>query len=365
MIRTTLALMKKEFHQIGRDRIMLRLIFLMPLIQLLLLGYTASTDVKLIYTVFYDLDKSELSRDYVRSFSVGDYFVPLTTDIPLTEAERGFKENRYNAVMIIPDDFSKNIQQKKPAQIGFMVDGTNANSASIALGYANIITSQFNQRISGFTSPISMQGKILYNPEMKSVYFMVPGIVATLLTMVTVMLTCMAIVREREIGTLEQLMVTPITTPALLLGKIVPFALIGFLEMSLALAFGMIWFRIPFVGSWPLLYALSLVYLFATLGVGIFISTVTRTQQQAMFFSWFFSIFALLTSGFFTPIANMPRLIQYLTYINPLRYFMKIVRGIVMKGASIDILYPEVIAMVIFGLVIFSFSWMRFSKRVK
>lgn len=365
MIRTTLALMKKEFHQIGRDRIMLRLIFLMPLIQLLLLGYTASTDVKLIYTVFYDLDKSELSRDYIRSFSVGDYFVRRATDIPLTEAERGFKENRYNAVMIIPDDFSKNIQQKKPAQIGFMVDGTNANSASIALGYANIITHQFNQKISGFTSPISMRGKMLYNPEAKSVYFMVPGIVATLLTMVTVMLTCMAIVREREIGTLEQLMVTPITTPALLLGKIIPFALIGFLEMSLALAFGMIWFRIPFVGSWPLLYALSFVYLFATLGVGIFISTVTRTQQQAMFFSWFFSIFALLTSGFFTPIANMPRLIQYLTYINPLRYFMKIVRGIIMKGASIDILYPEVMAMVIFGLVVFTSSWLRFSKRVK
>jgi len=365
MIRTTLALMKKEFHQVVRDRIMLRLIFLMPLIQLLLLGYTASTDVKLIYTAFYDFDQSELSREYVRSFSVGDYFVPQAADIPLIEAERGFKENRYNAVMIIPDDFSKNIQQKKPAQIGFMVDGTNANSASIALGYANIITSQFNQKVSGITSPISLRGKILYNPEAKSVYFMVPGIVATLLTMITVMLTCMAIVREREIGTLEQLMVTPITTPALLLGKIIPFALIGFLEMSLALAFGMIWFGIPFVGSWFLLYALSFVYLFATLGVGIFISTVTKTQQQAMFFSWFFALFALLTSGFFTPIANMPRLIQYLTYINPLRYFMKIVRGIIMKGASIDVLYPEVIAVVVFGLVVFTSSWLRFSKRVK
>ena len=365
MLRTILALMKKEFHQVVRDRIMLRLIFLMPLVQLLLLGYTASTDVKLIYTAFYDFDQSELSREYVRSFSAGDYFIPKATDIPLIEADRGFKENKFNAVMIIPDDFSKNIQRGKPVKIGFMVDGTNANSASIALGYANIITSQFNQRISGFTSPFSMQGKILYNPEAKSVYFMVPGIVATLLTMITVMLTCMAIVREREIGTLEQLMVTPITTPALLLGKIIPFALIGFLEMSLALAFGMIWFGIPFVGSWFLLYALSFVYLFATLGVGIFISTVTKTQQQAMFFSWFFALFALLTSGFFTPIANMPRLIQYLTYINPLRYFMKIVRGIIMKGASIDVLYPEVIAVVVFGLVVFTSSWLRFSKRVK
>ncbi len=365
MIRTILALMEKEFRQVVQDRVMLRLIFLMPLVQLLLLGYTANTDVKLIYTAFYDYDQSELSREYVKSFSAGDYFVPRATDIPLIEIERGFKENRFNAVMIIPDDFSKNINRMKPAQVGFMVDGTNANSASIALGYANFISNQFNLKISGFTSPISFRGKMLYNPEAKSVYFMVPGIVATLLTMVTVILTAMAIVREREIGTLEQLMVTPITTPALLLGKIIPFALIGFLEMSLALAFGMIWFRIPFIGSWFLLYALSFVYLFATLGVGIFISTVTKTQQQAMFFSWFFSLFALLTSGFFTPIANMPKLIQYLTYINPLRYFMKIVRGIIMKGASIDVLYPEVIAMVVFGLVVFSFSWMRFSKRVK
>jgi ABC-2 type transport system permease protein len=357
--------MKKEFYQVVRDRVMLRLIFLMPLVQLWLLGYTVNTDVKLIYTAFYDFDRSELSREYVKSFSAGDYFVPQTTDIPLIEVERGFKENRFNAVMIIPDDFSKNIIRRKPTQVGFMVDGTNANSASIALGYANFISNQFNLKISSFTSPISFRGKMLYNPEAKSVYFMVPGIVATLLTMVTVILTAMAIVREREIGTLEQLMVTPITTPALLLGKIIPFALIGFLEMSLALAFGMIWFKIPFIGSWFLLYVLSFVYLFATLGVGIFISTVTKTQQQAMFFSWFYSIFALLMSGFFTPIANMPKLIQYITYINPLRYFMKITRSIIMKGASLEILYPEVIVLIIFGLVIFSFSWIRFSKRVK
>ncbi len=357
--------MNKEFHQVLRDRTMLRLIFVAPLLQLLILGYTASTDVKLIYTAFYDYDRSELSREYVRSFTVGDYFVQRTSDIPLGEAVKGFKENKFNVVMVIPVDFSRNIQRGKPVKVGLMVDGTNANSASIALGYANIITSQFNQKVSSITSPILLQGKILYNPEAKSVYYMVPGIVATLLIVTTVVLTCIAIVREREIGTLEQLMVTPITTPALLLGKIIPFALIGFLEMSIALAFGMIWFRVPFVGSWLLLYALSFLFLFTTLGVGIFISTITKTQQQAMFFSWFFSLFAMLTSGFFTPIANMPRSIQYLTYLNPLRYFMKIVRGIIMKGASIDVLYPEVMALVIFGIVIFSFSWMRFSKRVK
>jgi len=365
MFRTVLALMKKELYQVIRDRNMLSMIFLMPLIQLFLLGYVISTDVKLIPTVVYDYDRSDLSREYIRSLSAGDYFVTYASNIPLLEAERGFRENRYDAVLIIPQDFSTALQESKSIEVGFMVDGTNANSASIALGYANVMTYQFNQRVTGYSPPISLRQKMLYNPEGESVYFMVPGIVATLLTMITMMLTSMAIVREREIGTLEQLMVTPISTPALILGKTIPFALIGFLEMSLALFLGVTWFKIPFVGSWALLYALSLIYLLTTLGTGMFISTISTTQQQAMFFTWFFSIFALLTSGFFAPIANMPPLVQYLTYLNPLRYFMVTVRGIMMKGASLGILYPEVLAMIIFGVTIFTFSWLRFSKRVK
>lgn len=365
MLRTIAALMKKELLQIRRDRIMLRLIFVMPLVQLLVLGYAVSTDVKLIGTAVYDFDRTGLSRDFVRSFGAGDYFLPRTSDIPLLHTERGFEENLFSTVLIIPDDFSEEMTRSGASRIGLMIDGTNANSASISLGYAGIITAQFNRRISGIALPISIRQKVLYNPEAESIYFMVPGIVAVLLTMVTVMLTAMAIVREREIGTLEQLVVTPIRTPELILGKTIPFAVLGFMEMSIALAFGVIWFHIPFAGSWALLYGLSFIYLFTTLGVGMFISTATKTQQQAMFFSWFFSIFTILTSGFFIPIANMPVVVQYLTYINPLRYYMKIVRAIMMKGASVDVLYPEIVAMIIFGLVVFSFSWMRFSKRVK
>ena len=365
MFRTILAIIKKEFYQIRRDKNMIRLIFLMPLVQLFVLGYVVGTDVKLIYTAVYDHDRSSLSREYVRSFSPGDYFITDASDIPLLEADKGFKKDRYNAVLVIPKDFSKSLQKGKTVQVGFMVDGTNAYSAAITIGYANLITGQFNQRITGLSQPISLEQKMLYNPQGESVYFMVPAIVALLLTMVTAMLTSMAIVREREIGTLEQLMVTPITTPALILGKTIPFAIIGFVEFSVALLVGIVWFKIPFVGSWVLLYALAFIYLFTTLGTGMFISTITHTQQQAMFFTWFFTIFAILTSGFFTPIANMPQSVQYITYLNPLRYFMKIVRGIIMKGASLDVLYPEAIAMVIFGVVIFGLSWMRFSKRVK
>ena len=365
MVRTVLALMKKEFLQVLRDRNMLRLVFLMPTIQLFLLGYAVTTDVKLIRTAVYDYDRSDLSREYVRSLSAGDYFITGSSEIPVLEAQTGFRENRYDVALIIPQDFSAVLQDSGHAQVGFLVDGTNANSASIALAYANVITRQFNQRTTGFSQPVELRQRRLYNPESESVYFMVPGIVATLLTMITAMLTAMAIVREREIGTLEQLMVTPISTPALILGKTIPFAVIGFVEMSLALFLGVIWFGIPFAGSWLLLYALAFLFLFTTLGVGMFISTMSSTQQQAMFLTWFFSIFAILTSGFFTPIANMPKLIRYSTYLNPLRYFMATVRGIMMKGSSLDVLYPQVVAMTIFGVVIFTFSWLRFSKRVK
>jgi ABC-2 type transport system permease protein len=359
-----LAVMKKELLQIVRDRNMLRMIFLMPIIQLLLLGYAINTDVKYINTAVYDNDKTELSREYVSSLSAGNYLITGSSPYSILESDIGFKENDYTVAMIIPKGFSEKLRLGEPVTVGMLIDGTNANSASIAMGYTNVITSQFNRRVTGLNIPIKLEERRLYNPEAQSINYMVPGIVAILLTMITMSLTSMAIVREREIGTLEQLLVTPISTSALILGKIIPFAILGFLEMSAALFFGILWFNIPFVGSWGLLYGMAFIYLFTTLGIGMFISTISNTQQQAMFYTWFFSIFAMLTAGFFTPIANMPKSIQYLTYLNPMRYFMKLVRAIMMKGASIDVLYPEMFAMIIFGAVLFSFSWLRFSKRV-
>ncbi|MFH2035400.1 MAG: ABC transporter permease [Candidatus Zixiibacteriota bacterium] len=364
MRRSIIALMKKEFLQILRDPIMLRLIFVVPLIQLLILGYAINTDVKDIDMVIYDFDRSDLSREYANSFTPGGYFVIGGTDIPLNNVRDGLQNDYFRNALIIPSDFSKDVALNLPVKVGMIVDGTNANSAGIAMGYAGFITARFNENKIGIKPPIEVRQKTLYNPEGESVYFMVPGIVGVLLTMITMMLTSMAIVREREIGTLEQLMVTPISAPALIIGKTVPFAVLGFLEMTVALMFGIIWFKIPFAGSYLLLYSLSLIYLFTTLGIGMFVSTITKTQQQAMFLTWFFSIFAILTSGFFTPISNMPNSIQYLTYLNPLRYFMKIIRAIMMKGAGADVLVPEIAAMFIFGAVIFGFAWLRFSKRV-
>ncbi len=364
MIQTVLALIRKEFYQILRDSMMIRMIIFMPIIQVILLGYAINIDVKKIYTAIYDFNNTRESRDYMRSFSPGDYFIPKDYGYSIMNIQEGFKDNKYNAALVIPTDFAKKLENRRPVHVGLIIDGTNANSASIALGYANLITMRYNRQKLDIPEPISVRRIMLYNPEAESVNYMVPGIVVVLMAMITTMLTSMAIVREKEIGTLEQLMVTPITIPSLILGKTIPFAFVGFFEMSISLAIGVLWFNIPFVGSWALLYALAFIFLFTTLGAGMFISTVSSSQQQAMFFAWFFMVFSILTSGFFTPIANMPQSIQYLTYLNPLRYFMVIVRGIMMKGAGVNALYPDIIAMVIFGVVIFGFSWLRFSKRV-
>jgi ABC-2 type transport system permease protein len=364
MIPALFAMMRKEFHQIRRDPIMLRMIFFPPIVQLMVLAYAISTDVKYIHTAVYDFDRSLLSREFVRSMSAGDYFIPSRGEASLLESERNLLTGKYDVNLFIHPGFSKRLHSSRPVALGLVADGANANSASIAMGYANRIASQFTQKQLGVAPFMTLREKILYNPEGESVYFMVPGIVAVLLTMITVLLTSMAIVRERERGTLEQLLVTPIPVSALILGKIIPFAVLGYLEMSIALAVGILWFGIPFAGSWGLLYGIAFVYLLTTLGIGMLVSTLTNTQQQAMFFTWFFTIFAIMTSGFFIPIENMPSFVQKLTYLNPLRYFMTIVRGIMMKGAGLEELRFEVLALVIFSISMFSFSWIRFGKRV-
>ncbi|RME23117.1 MAG: ABC transporter permease, partial [Candidatus Zixiibacteriota bacterium] len=322
---------------------------------------------KKIAVDIYDFDRSQLSREYVSSLSAGDYFTPDTkADLsgrPLWELARRTQSGDAEMALILPEDFAEQLDAGRQVRVGLVADGANANTARIGLGYAALMTARFNRRTTGVSPSIELHQRFLYNPESESVYFMVPGIVATLLTMVTVMLTAMAIVREREMGTLEQLMVTPMSTFALLLGKTTTFAILGVIEMIIALVVGTLWFGIPFVGSPPLLFALSGLYLLTTLGIGMFFSTVTTTQQQAMFMAWFFSVFSILTSGFFTPIANMPQWLQYVTLVNPLRYFLVIVRGIMMKGAGLFDLTTEIGALTLFGVVIFTFAVLRFHKR--
>ena len=362
-MRALLGLIHKEFIQIFRDWNMLGMIFALPVIQLILFGYVVNTEVRLIELDVYDASRSQDSRELVDALEAGGYFVPQYSDASLFDIEERFRDGTAEMALIIPEDFSETLTRNGRATVGLLADGSNSSVAGIGLGYASQIITQYGQQQLGFEPPLDIRYRTLYNPEMESVYYMIPGILVALLTMVTVMLTSMAIVREREYGTLEQLIVTPISTPVLLLGKILPFAILGLFEMCLALTMGVLWFSIPFEGSLLLLFAMTGLYLVTTLGIGLFFSTVTSTQQQAMFFAWFFFMFALLTSGLFTPIANMPQWMQYVTYLNPMRFFLNIVRGIMMRGAGPVDLYKDVIVIAIYGAAIFSFSALRFTKR--
>ncbi len=363
MTRALTGLVRKEFLQVFRDRNMLSLIFAMPIVQLILFGYIVNTEVRLIDLDVYDFDRSETSRAFVNSCRAGGYFIPQEGVPSILALDERFKKGASEMALIIPEDFSTRLQTRWQAAVGLIADGTGANATGIGLGYMGQIAGEFSQRELGVTPPVDIRYRFLYNPEAESVYFMVPGIVAALLTMITVMLTSMAIVRERERGTLEQLLVTPMSSTTLLLGKVIPFAALGLFELAFALMIGVLWFSVPFVGSPFLLLALSLLYLLTTLGLGLLFSTVTTTQQQAMFFAWFFFVFALLTSGFFTPISNMPQWMQYVTLLNPMRYFISIARGIMMKGSGITELWADTYPLILFGVSIFGIAAARFTKR--
>jgi ABC-2 type transport system permease protein len=364
MNRQITGFIRKEFTQVVRDRNILRVIFVMPIIQLLLFGYVANTDVKNIALRYHDFDNSPLSREFIDAFRAGDYFAPEPSDRPVYDLNKHFVATEADMVLVIPADFSEKFADKKRVTVGLIADGSNANSTNIGVGYASRIANQFSLDKLNIEPPVEMSRRVLYNPHQETVYFMVPGIVATLLTMVTIMLTSMAIVRESERGTLEQILVTPISTWTLLLGKTIPFAILGIVVMAITLSLGIVWFHVPFAGSVLLLAGLGSLFLLTTLGIGLLISTATRTQQQAMFFGWFFMVFSMLTSGFFTPIANMPQFLQYLTLINPMRFFLVIVRGIMMKGAGMTDLYPEALALLVLGGIIFSLAAYRFHRRL-
>lgn len=364
MWRAFTGLVRKEFIQVFRDRNMLRMIFLIPIIQLLLFGYVVNTEVKLLDVDVYDFDQSRLSRDFERTIGIDNYFTPHRVTEPILTLDNRFLRSGSELALLIPPGFGRRLESGGSAQLGVISDGSNANRSAIGMGYMARMARSFVATQAGNSVPLDVKYRFLYNPEMESVFFMVPGIVAALLTMITIMLTAMAIVRERERGTLEQLLVSPMSVRTLLMGKLFPFAVLGMVEITAALVFGVLWFSVPFAGSWSLLFLLSLVYLFATLGIGLLFSTLTSTQQQAMFFAWFFSVFALLTSGFFTPIANMPHWVQYVTYLNPMRYYMAIVRGIMMKGSSLADLAFDSWALLGFGVVVFVVASLRFSKRV-
>ncbi len=356
----------KEFIQVLRDRRMKAMIFVMPVIQLVMFGYAVTTDVDHIRTAVYDLDRSSASRALVERLTASGYFAVVAR--PGGQAALQELLDRGDVALAIRIDagFADDLRSGRQATIQTIVDGTDSNTGTVAMDYAQRITAEFSreQDTGSAAPPVELRSRAWFNPELKSRVFNVPGVIGVIVLLISLLLTAMAVVREREIGTMEQLMVTPIRPIELIVGKTLPFVVISYVNVLLVTLVGVTWFRIPILGSlWLLLFGAGL-YLMSTIGVGLFISTISRTQQQALMSSFFFYLPAVLLSGFMFPISNMPEPAQWITYLNPLRYFLVIIRGIFLKGSGLGILWPQFVALAILGSALLVLSSMRFRKRM-
>lgn len=370
VVRRVLHLMRKEFLELRQDRRTAPVIFVAPIIQLTLLGYAATTDVKNVPTVVVDADRSSVSRDVISRFEASPYFSVLEVLESTSEMDPYLQSGAAWMALSIPPGFGDAVARGTPATLQVVADGTDANSSNVALGYARGLISVYAEELALARTPPSARGghlradvRVWFNPQLESRAFMIPGVFALVLLVITTMLTSMAIVREKEIGTLEQLNVTPLARWELIVGKLLPYAVIGVIDVLIVVAVAVFWFRVPMRGSLALLVGLSIIYILNTLAIGLLVSTISRTQQQAMMTaSFFFMMPMVYLSGFVFPIENMPKAIQPLTYLIPVRYYLVIVRGIFAKGLGLDVLWPQALALLALGLTILGFAVLRSRK---
>ena len=367
----------KEFLQLKRDKRLFGIVFLAPILQLLFLGYAANLDLDNIKISVFNQDKSVTSRKLIESFESSGYFTVYSYTQSYNQISDEINHSKILLAIIIPDDFEKKIERKETTPLQLIFDGSDGNKTSIALGYVQGIISKFSKEIMVQVSDksgrkISVVGsvqpeiRVWYNPELKTRNFMVPSIAGLILLVITTILMAMAIVKEREIGTLEQIIVTPIKPYQLIIGKIIPFAILGFIDILLVNAVMVFWFGIVIEGNFIFLLFASLLFVLSTLGLGLFISTISKTQQQAMMVAQFGLMLPMIyLSGFAFPIESMPQWIQYITYLIPLRYFITILRGIILKGSGLIDLLPETIILFFIGVIILLLSALRFKKRLE
>ena len=372
MMRRIRTLIVKEFLELRQTPRLFGLVLVAPIIQLTMLGYAATTDVKDVPILIVDGDRSERSRELIQRFDASPNFsVVGEADSPAAADEVLASGTAWLAV-VIPQGLQATLSGRglaKEAEVQILADGTDANSSGVALAYASGLINRYNADIAARQGArlgaIDGRVRVWFNPQLESRNFMVPGVIALLLLAVTANLSSMAIVRERELGTLEQLNVTPLGRFELILGKLLPYGLVGFVDVLLVMAVAIYWFEVPMRGSVALLLAGSMIYLLCTLGLGLFVSTISATQQQAMMTSTFFFLVPMVyLSGFIFPIENMPRIIQWVTTLIPLRYFLVIVRGIFLKGVGFDVLWPQFAALGTWGVTVLALAAARSRKRV-
>ncbi len=363
----------KEFIQVFRDPRMRIVIFLMPCFQVLVIGYAVSTDVRNVRTAVYDLYNSQASRELAARFARSGYFDVVARVGDDATARRMLDRNDATVVLRFDHGFAERLAAGRTAPMQILIDGADSNTANIVVSYAVKIAMAYSTHVmaeridreagpAGRTGSVDLRTRAWFNENLESRNFYVPGVLVIVVTLATLLLTSMAVVREKEIGTMEQIMVTPITPAEFILGKTMPFALIGFVDVILVVIIGVYWFEVPIAGNLLLLFLATALYLMTTLGVGLLISTVSDTQQQAMMTVFFFFFPAMLLSGFAFPIANMPEVVQWLTLANPMRYFLVIVRGIFLKGVGIEILWTQMLPLLAMGAAALGLAVRRFHK---
>lgn len=376
------VILRKEFIQMLRNPRMRGMLFLAPLIQLVMFGYAVTLDVDHARIAWRDMSHTPESRALRARFEGSGRFDIVALPESEKDVQRLLDRSEVHAVVAVLPEFARDLARGSTAQVQVLLDGTNSNTASLVSAYAAGVIAGYAQDVSLNPSknqqmiqvtlqnssgkPVAEQvvsnTRVWFNPDLRSRNFFIPGVTANLLLMLTLMLTAQAIIREKEIGTMEQLMVTPMRPIELILGKTLPFALVGLINMMIVTAAALLLFHIPFRGNFFLLMFCALLYLMPSLGAGLFLSTISNTQQQANMGSFFITTPAFMLSGFAFPISNMPLVVQYLTYLNPIRYFMEIVRGIFLKGVGISILWPQMLILGIYGVVILALSAIRFHK---
>ena len=383
MSHRILYIVRKEVRQALREPRMRAMLFVPPIIQLLVFGYAVNLDVENAAMAWVDQDRTPQSRELLSKFEGSSRFNVVDTPSSEAEVTSLLDSGKVDVVLRVLPGFGRDVLRGKTTSVQVLVNGSNSNTASLVGSYAtsvvggyarDVMNEQARQKLVARTAggpihpaipSVNLRSRVWFNPDLKSRNYFVPGVVVNIIALVTLMLTAMAIVREKEIGTMEQLMVTPIRPIELMIGKTLPFAVVGLIDMVLVVVVARLLFRVPFRGSGLLLLLASVCFLLTSLGAGLFISTISRTQQQAMMTTFLFFQPCFLLSGFSFPVRNMPEPVQYLTLLNPVRYFMEIVRGIFLKGSGISVLWPQMLSLTVIGVVVMGLSAARFHMRLE
>lgn len=361
------AIAKKEILHIVRDPLSLALGFMMPALLLFIFGYAITLDVNNIRTVVCDRDRSSHSRELLSDLSASGYFRVIASVDDYHAIDRFLEAGDALIAVVIPDDFSRSLEMRKPAQLQVIVDGSDSNTATIALGYFAALAEIQAQRLGGAAMKplVELRHRVWFNPELKSRNFIIPGLIAVIMMVIAALLTSLTIAREWERGTMEQLIATPVSTPELILGKLIPYFMIGFLDMALTLVMAVVLFDVPFQGSLALLAVVCGIFLFGSLSFGIVISIITKSQLVASQISVVATYLpAFLLSGFMFSISNMTDFLQLLTRVVPARYFVKILKGLFLKGSVIGVLITDTMFLIAFGAIVFMIANIKFEKRI-